>query len=75
MIQTLDEAQDNAKEGTDKYQTWKFKASNIRDFAFATSRRFIWDAMGVKMNDGRTCLLYTSPSPRDQRGARMPSSA
>ena len=22
-----------------------------------------------------TCLLYTSPSPRDQRGARMPSSA
>ena len=24
---------------------------------------------------GRGCLLYTSPSPRDQRGARMPSSA
>ena len=23
----------------------------------------------------KTCLLYTSPSPRDQRGARMPSSA
>ena len=22
-----------------------------------------------------TCLLYTSPSPRDQRGYRMPSSA
>ena len=26
--------------------------------------------MGVK-----PCLLYTSPSPRDQRGSRMPSSA
>ena len=26
-------------------------------------------------NGGATCLLYTSPSPRDQRGARMPSSA
>ena len=25
--------------------------------------------------NGRTCLLYTSPSPRDQRGSRMPSSA
>ena len=25
--------------------------------------------------DLRTCLLYTSPSPRDQRGSRMPSSA
>ena len=24
---------------------------------------------------GYTCLLYTSPSPRDQRGSRMPSSA
>ena len=23
----------------------------------------------------RNCLLYTSPSPRDQRGSRMPSSA
>ena len=28
--------------------------------------------IGVK---GKTCLLYTSPSPRDQRGSRMPSSA
>ena len=29
-------------------------------------------APDVKLN---TCLLYTSPSPRDQRGSRMPSSA
>ena len=26
-------------------------------------------------NTNHTCLLYTSPSPRDQRGSRMPSSA
>ena len=26
-------------------------------------------------NQPRSCLLYTSPSPRDQRGSRMPSSA
>ena len=26
-------------------------------------------------NEGYNCLLYTSPSPRDQRGSRMPSSA
>ena len=25
--------------------------------------------------EASTCLLYTSPSPRDQRGSRMPSSA
>ena len=30
----------------------------------------------VKVTDsGNSCLLYTSPSPRDQRGSRMPSSA
>ena len=30
----------------------------------------------ILVNEGiKRCLLYTSPSPRDQRGARMPSSA
>ena len=34
---------------------------------------FILRSMSVKQD--ATCLLYTSPSPRDQRGSRMPSSA
>ena len=34
-----------------------------------TSGRVVFDGETV------TCLLYTSPSPRDQRGSRMPSSA
>ena len=29
----------------------------------------------IEEDDNLTCLLYTSPSPRDQRGSRMPSSA
>ena len=32
-------------------------------------------ATGGIISDYTTCLLYTSPSPRDQRGSRMPSSA
>ena len=28
-----------------------------------------------QLNQLESCLLYTSPSPRDQRGSRMPSSA
>jgi Peptidase family M1 domain len=32
-------------------KVWKFKAENVRDFAFATSRKFIWDAMAVKIGD------------------------
>ena len=34
---------------------------------------FIWLAVSIKHDV--SCLLYTSPSPRDQRGSRMPSSA
>ena len=39
-----------------------------------------WDGDGladlvVLVTGSPTCLLYTSPSPRDQRGSRMPSSA
>ena len=30
---------------------------------------------GLQLGQGTICLLYTSPSPRDQRGSRMPSSA
>ena len=33
------------------------------------------DLEGVDFLVANTCLLYTSPSPRDQRGSRMPSSA
>ena len=31
--------------------------------------------VAVQASSNETCLLYTSPSPRDQRGSRMPSSA
>ena len=39
----------------------------VEQYEFATSF--------LKVGDYSTCLLYTSPSPRDQRGSRMPSSA
>ena len=34
-----------------------------------------WDAWGFPGKYPKTCLLYTSPSPRDKRQSRMPSSA
>ena len=39
--------------------------------------RYVYDdeAPPPPIPEPSTCLLYTSPSPRDQRGARMPSSA
>ena len=33
------------------------------------------DVHSIDIYRSKTCLLYTSPSPRDQRGSRMPSSA
>ena len=42
------------------------------------STRYKWDQIEKAIRRGckeYTCLLYTSPSPRDQRGSRMPSSA
>ncbi len=45
FIITAEEALENEKEGTDEEKTWHFKASNVRDFAWSSSRKFIWDAM------------------------------
>ncbi len=49
MIVTPDEAKENEKEKTNKTKTWKFRAENVRDFAFASSRKFIWDAQAVPL--------------------------
>jgi len=58
-IATYEEAEERIKGKESKTKTWKFKADNVRDFAFATSRRFIWDAQGVPMSDGRTVMAMS----------------
>lgn len=49
MIITKEEAETNEQEKSKAQQTWKFNAKNVRDFAFASSRKFIWDAQAVKL--------------------------
>ncbi len=44
FIVTPEEALVNEAEGTDETKTWRFKAENVRDFAWASSRKFMWDA-------------------------------
>ncbi len=51
IIVTEEEAIANEKEKSNSSKTWRFKANNVRDFAFASSRKFIWDAQAVKIND------------------------
>jgi hypothetical protein len=51
FIVTPAEALENEKAGTDAMRTWRFKAENVRDFAWASSRKYIWDAMGYRQKD------------------------
>ncbi|MFM1884964.1 MAG: hypothetical protein RL026_121 [Pseudomonadota bacterium] len=51
FIVTPAEALANEKQGTTETRTWHFKAENVRDFAWASSRKFIWDAMGHRQDD------------------------
>ncbi|NRT13866.1 hypothetical protein HNP99_000191 [Flavobacterium sp. 28A] len=51
VIVTQEEAEAAEKGFSTKKKTWKFSAKNVRDFGIATSRKFIYDAMAVKLND------------------------
>ena len=63
FIVTQEESE--AKEATKatKKSTWKFVAENVRDFGFATSRRFIWDMMAVKV--GNQNVIAASLYPKE----------
>jgi hypothetical protein len=58
LIVTQDDAIKAEQEKSKKTKTWKFYAENVRDYAFASSRKFIWDAMAVDIN-GRTVMAYS----------------
>jgi hypothetical protein len=49
VILTEQEAKVKEKVRASTKKTWRFQADNVRDFAFASSRKFIWDAQAVKL--------------------------
>ena len=52
------EAIKNEKSRAKGTKTWVYKAENVRDFAFVSSRKFIWDAQAVKF-EGNTPLAMS----------------
>ncbi len=56
------EASENNGEKAPGTKTWRFVAKNVRDFAFAASRKFIWDAMGVKVGDRTVMAMSYYPN-------------
>jgi hypothetical protein len=66
FIVTDEEALENEKEGTDKSKTWKFSAKNVRDFAWASSRKFMWDARGHQQGgDEQPLVMAMSFYPKE----------
>ena len=58
IIVTQDEAIEAEQNKAKSTKTWVFEAENVRDFAFATSRKFIWDAQAVDIN-GKTRMAMS----------------
>jgi hypothetical protein len=58
IIVTQKEAELAEKGRSKETKTWRFYAENVRDFAFASSRKYIWDGMAVDIN-GRTVMAYS----------------
>lgn len=58
FVVTEEEARKKEKERSKKKSTWEFHAENVRDFAFAHSRKFVWDAQAVKTG-GKTTLAQS----------------
>ena len=63
LIVTPAEALKNESSSTTKTKTWIFEAENVRDFAWASSRKFIWDAMGVSV--GKNKIMAMSYYPKE----------
>jgi len=49
LIVTEEEAREREKTRSKTKKTWRFQADNVRDVAFASSRKFIWDVQAVKL--------------------------
>ncbi|MBU2906082.1 M1 family metallopeptidase [Arenibacter algicola] len=63
IIVSQAEAEEAEKGFSEKKKTWKLKAENVRDFGFATSRKFIYDMQAVKI--GNRDVMAISMYPKE----------
>lgn len=60
-VVTLAEAQAAEKQKSEKKKTWIFKADNVRDFAWGSSRKFIWDALATNIEGKKVMCMSGYP--------------
>lgn len=58
IIVSQDEVEKKEKRRATDKKTWIYQADSVRDFAWGSSRKFIWDAMGVDIN-GKTVMAMS----------------
>jgi Peptidase family M1 domain len=75
FIVTPDEAKENEKQKTDETKTWVFSAKRVRDFAFASSRKFIWDAMGHTVNGNSVMAMSYYPNEAEPLWSKFSTQA
>ncbi|MDC1234427.1 M1 family metallopeptidase [Cyclobacteriaceae bacterium] len=61
IIVTQEEAIQKEQQKRRGQATWAFKADSVRDFAFAASRKYIWDAMAVDLNGKKSLAMSYYP--------------
>ncbi|MEY8761883.1 M1 family metallopeptidase [Chryseobacterium tongliaoense] len=59
-IVTLDEAKKAEKNHSKQRKTWTFEANDVRDFAWTSSRKFVWDGMGVVIPENNNKVMAMS---------------
>lgn len=70
FIVTPEEAEENESHKPTGKKTWIFKADNVRDVAFATSRKFIWDAQLHKVDGNEVMAMSFYPKEAEPLWSR-----
>jgi len=61
LIVTEEEAREKEQSFSKKKSTWKYYAKNVRDFGFATSRKFIWERQAVELGTQKVMAVSLYP--------------
>lgn len=75
FIVAPDEALENQKESSAGSRTWIYSAKNVRDFAFASSRKFIWDAWGHDVSGNTVMAMSLYPNEGEPLWSRYSTHA
>lgn len=79
FIVTPEEAKQNEQRDRSRtkpgMKTWEYHAENVRDFAFAASRKFIWDAVGHRFGDRTVMAMSYYPNEAEPLWSRYSTAA